>query len=76
MGTDDPVARRCRAHLCPDDVSEEAPQGVFCPLCWETLPSVFRAWLAEAWGTKNWRAVLTECVRELRRLEAEKVQPW
>lgn len=76
MGDTGSVAgRRCRAHLCPDDVSESAPEGVLCGWHWEILPAVHRTWLADSWGTPNWKAVLTECVRELRRLEAERTSP-
>ena len=77
MGDAEPVAgRRCRAHLCPDDVSDESPEGVFCPLHYDSMPWEFKVWLFDAFDTKNWKPVLTECIRELRRMEAERVQSW
>ena len=66
-------AGRCRAHQCPEDDLEG--ERAFCSVHWDLMPQALREWLCDAYGTRRWPDVLSECIRELRRLEAERVMP-
>ena len=70
--------RRCAAHLCPDDVSESAPEGVLCDFHWcFVMTAEMREFLSSSWGKESWPEALASCLRTLRQIEAEKSsQPW
>lgn len=61
---------RCRAHLCPEDEPLDG-ESAFCEVHWTVMPQALREWLCDAYGTRRWPDVLSECIRELRRIEAE-----
>jgi len=65
---------RCRARHCPE--TDLDGERVLCALHWDLLPSSYRDWLADAYGTPRWKQVLVECLRRLVQIEtAQREQP-